>query len=459
MRGRRLEQTKGIKNSTVAFIFVIGVFLILQAPLYKPLLSDENQYFYLGKLVADGKAPYVDFFYAHPPFQLAVFGVMFKVMDFNVYVFKWIALASTLITAILLYFLSGKHTKVLIPALYLFTSSVFFTGAVNMGINITTMLVVLGYFLLMKNEHFLGGMMFGVASLSGLYSLVIFMALALYLWRNSFFFVAGMLFISIPFNALFSIFTKNEYMRQVYLYHLSKPIESASSKLTFIMNTLSMDLIIWLPLFFVILVLIYKRKSFVNPLAYCSIAYIVFLLLLHKPFNYYWIMVYPFMALLVSEGIESIKRWKLTVILGMTAFSAFMAFNVFSGVEHFNEESQFSRMNEMSLYFKRQSGKVLFGDYTITSLIALNTNKEMVVSKHFDTYPTAFAFIGIEKALRVLEESKPDYLLIHRIANTQNPIWEVQEIKEYLDSHCNFEGQPVIGWSENANEYLVYRCS
>ena len=65
------------KISYYIFIAVIVLFLIVVSKgLTNPQPGDENVYYYMGKLISEGKVPYRDFFLAHPPLHIYIIALL-----------------------------------------------------------------------------------------------------------------------------------------------------------------------------------------------------------------------------------------------------------------------------------------------------------------------------------------------------------------------------------------------
>ena len=75
-------RTEGAAGSALAWIVPVAaavLFAVIKLPSLRPQLSDENIYFYMGRLVAEGYVPYRDFFYSGPPllpYVLAIPGLL-----------------------------------------------------------------------------------------------------------------------------------------------------------------------------------------------------------------------------------------------------------------------------------------------------------------------------------------------------------------------------------------------
>ena len=92
------------KNNKLIYylLFVIGIsvfVLIILRGLITPQPGDENVYYYMGKLVSEGKVPYRDFFYAHPPLHIYLIALIYKVFGFNIIILKLLPLIAILVSA------------------------------------------------------------------------------------------------------------------------------------------------------------------------------------------------------------------------------------------------------------------------------------------------------------------------------------------------------------------------
>ena len=54
--------------------------------------GDENVYYYMGRLVSEGKMPYRDFFFAHPPLQIYLIALVYKAFGFSIAALKSVSM-------------------------------------------------------------------------------------------------------------------------------------------------------------------------------------------------------------------------------------------------------------------------------------------------------------------------------------------------------------------------------
>src|SRR3989338_8608476 len=202
--------------------FIVFIFIVLKG-LLTPQPGDENVYYYMGKLIAEGKLPYKDFFYAHPPLQIYLIALIYNIFGFNIVALKAVPLISTLISAFFIFKIAkrfGNSAAITASLLFLFSYSAMFNSVFSFGIDVATMFLVIGaYFLWNKSNGILAGLFFGLAGITRLLSLIpifIIFALVLLSTRKNFLKLSsGFLIIFLLINGLFILFLGNYYTYQV----------------------------------------------------------------------------------------------------------------------------------------------------------------------------------------------------------------------------------------------------
>jgi len=155
----------------VIFSVIIIIFFLIELkalPYLKP--GDENVYLYMGKLVSEGKIPYKDFFLAHPPLQILIIAAVFKIVGFNIFISNLMPLLFTLLSAFFLFkIVKEKFNEIkalAAVALFLFSFSTLSLATDFVGINLTAMFAVIGFYCLFnKNNYIKSGIFFGLASI------------------------------------------------------------------------------------------------------------------------------------------------------------------------------------------------------------------------------------------------------------------------------------------------------
>ena len=158
-------------------IFIAGFCLIAIKGLGTAQPGDENVYYYMGKMVWEGKVPYKDFFYAHPPLHIYLMALAYGIFGFNIVILKFIPLASTLVSAFFVFKIAkekfGNSEAVISSLLFLSSYSLLFNSVFSFGIEVAAMFLISGfYFLWNKNNYIASGILFGLAGITRLLALI-----------------------------------------------------------------------------------------------------------------------------------------------------------------------------------------------------------------------------------------------------------------------------------------------
>ena len=446
------------------FIFLITFLVIVLKGLTTAQPGDENVYYYMGKLISEGKIPYKDFFYAHPPLHIYLIALIYKIFGFNIFILKLMPLISTLVSAFFVFKIAkwkfGHAEAIISSLLFLFSYGTMFNSVFSFGIDAAAMFLVIGiYFLWSKNSHILAGLCFGFAGITRLLSLIpIFVIFALDLLSNRKNFLklsSGFFIVFLIVNALFILFAGNSYAEQVYKYHLLKSLDSRENFKEYF-GIINLNWILFASAAISIFV---KDKKPIRMSAIVSITYLILLLSLNKLFGFYFIIAFPFLALIGGYSIARlfqfnlVNKWKIPIlIILLLIFSWDLASNVlflekigFAGFDRGRELADF--VNSAS-----NSSTLLFGDDSVVPLLALATNKKIAFD-FVDTNNELF-LSGMRDLGTILDNLKEkDVLFV--IRSTQG-ISYFSEVKDFLNKNCDFLSQ---FHDKIEGSYLVYRCS
>jgi len=417
------------KKKWIIFIIVIIIYLFIVSSSFSKSHDDENVYFYMGKLVAEGNIPYKDFFLSHPPLQIFLFGLIFKIFGFKLLLFKIVSVIATVVSAIVFFKLCNKKYSLLVSffsiIIFLFSHETLITSTTNLGINIALMFVIIGMYMLFMKKYVSvkidkGNIKFNLTNL-----------------RN---YILGF-FISFVLISLILIFiTKGLYFFDVFKYHLiKKPFEqSALVKLD-----LFKKMFMFNPFIFIGLILYFFKRKKVSLMFYTSLVYILFLLLLKNIFPYYFIMVFPFLAILTSVLIVDIlKKNKFKKIIYAVIIFLFLI-STFNSISYFIVREQIIFKNNeddnISNLIKETSKQndLIFGDYLITPLIALKSDRKIALN-FVDTHYLRFTagLIDIKQLVNDLKQENLKYFLITK----NNIMYSYKEFNQYLNESCYLRG-------------------
>ncbi len=442
----------------VAFIFVVSKGAITPQP------GDENVYFYMGKLITEGKAPYRDFFYAHPPLHIYLIALVYKIFGFGIAALKLIPLASALISSFFIFKTVkekfGNSEAIISSLIFMSSYSIMFNSVFSFGIMTATMLTTIGfYFLFNKNKYYLAGLFFGLAGITRLLALIpILVVLSMTFLSNRKNFIklfSAFLAVFLAANLLLILFFGNSYLNSVYKFHFIKNAGS-NENLEEYFDIIKLNWILFLSALSFLLV---KHKKPLNMPAAASIIYLIFLLTLNRLFGFYFVIIFPFLAIIGGHSIYSLyKELKINnniktgifIILILIFLWSLAADISFLQVRGF---SGFERGKDLADFINSNSGKntLLFGDASVTPLLALMTSRKIALD-FADTNDQVFSsgIVDIHKVLGRLKGS--DVLFIARDKGISSLI----EVRDFLNKNCNFLGS---FYDRIEGNYIIYKCA
>lgn len=445
------------------FIFIIFI-LIASKGLRAPQPGDENVYYYMGRLITEGKAPYKDFFYAHPPLHIYLMALIYGIFGFNIVILKSVPLIAALTSAFFIFRMAkekfGYAGALISSSLFIFSYSVMFNSVFSFGIEIAATLFIIGfYFLDSKNNYTLAAIFFGLAATTRLLSLIpIFVIFIIVLLSNK----RGLLKLSSIFliifllvNGIFTILYGGDYLTQVYKYHLLKTMNSKENFKEYA-DTIKLN---WILFSSALLVIFIKEKKPHNTFMVVSIAYLIFLIALRKIFGFYFLIIFPFLAIIggctISMIFKKINLPKKFIVAISAILLLIFGWNLVSDVIFLEKIgfTGFERGKDLADFIASNSGKntLLFGDDSVVPLLALLTNKRIALD-FADTNDQVFSS-GIRSiSLTLRELNGKDILFIIR---SKQGISYFSEVKEFLNKNCEFLSQ---FHDKIEGDYLVYRC-
>lgn len=453
------------KHAYALLLIFIAVFILIT---FKGLETaqpgDENVYYYMGKMVWEGKVPYRDFFYAHPPLHVYLLALAYGIFGFNIIILKLIPLASALVSAFFVFRIAkekfGNSEAVISSLLFLSSYSIMFNSVFSFGTEIAAMFLISGfYFLWNKNNYIVSGILFGLAGITRLLALipilVIFAAILLSDKKNFIRLSSAFLIIFLLVNGAFIMLFGNDYLTPVYVYHLLKSPASAEN-LSEYAGILKLN---WILFSSALLFLFAKERKQAGIFAVISIVYLIFLFTLKKLFGFYFIAVFPFLA--IAAGCSLVNVFKRIKPKGKLRFfililiSSIFAWNLSSDVLFLEKVgfAGFERGKDLAGFINSNSGKgtLLFGDDSAVPLLALLTNKKIALD-FADTNNEVF-ISGVGDLKKVLDNLKGKDVLF--IVRSKQGISYFSEVKNFLNTNCDL----LSGfYDKTEGSYLVYRC-
>lgn len=192
--------------------------------------GDENIYFYMAHLVANGEVPYRDFFFAHPPVHVLVPALLFKVFGFSVPLAKAIAPIAAAGAGLFAWATArarlGRLAAALTLPAFLFASELLKASTNLTGVNLTLLFISAGTYYALTGRLARGGAAFGLAASTGFYAVAGAAVLGVLLiatgWRPALRFLVGFAAVFGAINLFFWALGGDSYVDGVYRYHLLK---------------------------------------------------------------------------------------------------------------------------------------------------------------------------------------------------------------------------------------------
>lgn len=445
-------------------LFVAAFILIVLRGLKTAQPGDENVYYYMGRLISEGKIPYKDFFYAHPPLHIYLIAFIYKIFGFNIVVFKFLPMLATMMSAFFVFKIAkekfGSTEAIIASLLFIFSYGVMFNSVFSFGVDVATMFLAIGFYLLWnKNNYVLAGVLFGLAGVTRLLALVpIAIILVSTLLSNKKHFIklsSAFLTIFLLVNGIFALLFGAQYLTPVYKYHTLKSFGYKENFKEYL-DIIKLNWILFSSAF--LLVFVKDKESIKFPLV-ISISYLIFLAALNKLFGFYFVVVFPFLAVIGSYNVAGIFRnpnlsKKLLVPVSVILLLVFF-WNLLSDLMFLQKIgfSGFERGRDLADFIDSNSDKdtLLFGDDSVVPLLALMTGRK-IASDFVDTNNQIF-ISGVKNLNEVLGSLKgKDTLFIVRSAQGLSYF---DEVKSLLSKNCEFLSQ---FHDKTEGDYLVYRC-
>lgn len=215
---------------------VLTLFLYVAVKLEALGLSatDENIYFYGVKLVLEGKLPYRDFFFAHPPLHLLLPALLSLPFGLHLTLLKVLPLLASVVSGLAIWD-TGRKTSNALAALggmifFLFAMEQLQASSNLTGINLTVMFMALGLRFFAVWHLLTAGLFCGLALATGLYSAALVPVLLLFAFRRGAReagrFLAGVGLGVLPFFGFFYFLAPEAFLQGVFGYHFLKPVKN-----------------------------------------------------------------------------------------------------------------------------------------------------------------------------------------------------------------------------------------
>lgn len=461
----------------IIFLIIELIFILIEAKgLAHVFPGDENVYYYMAKSVAEGHLPYRDFFYAHPPLHILILAAAIKIFGVNFFILKSINLLALLIASFFLYktslelfknHFSDEHAyqiSILSLILFLFSFEVIFKATFSIGIAFALMFVMAGFYFAFTKRYFIGGILGGLAGLTRFYAAVpVIAVLAFFLIKKfqenrlrdffcmimGFFAAFGVAFIAL------TAFFGGDFINPAVKYHFLK-LRLPNQRFTVYKNVLIEN---WALILAFLSSLFVKNKKRFQIFFFAIFAYMAFLLTLNVPTEFYFSLIFPFIAIIGAYGFVDLLR-KIR-IKQVKYFIALLVASVFlwstTADVLFMEKiifSEFSVLEPMAAKISSTSPRLkIFGDDSTVSLLGLVTNRSIALD-YIDANEMRFTS-GLTN-FYLFREQLDDVNLSYIIFRKNTGLHQISNFRSYAESRCSLEDkyQDAV-----QGTFLLYNCS
>lgn len=426
--------------------------------------GDENTYYYMARLMTEGKLFYRDFFYAHPPLNLLVLTLVYRLFGFCLPALKLTASLPVLVSGAFLYlgfWRKGRGLEgIFFLAILLFGYELLKVTTHPFGVSLAASFLIFSLHFFLEDRPLAAGVSWGLAAVTGLYALPwgVFPG-AYYLVSSSRRaglgrFLLGFVLVFGTVNAAALVVFGERYFTPVYLYHLLKPRSPELVSDIYIRTVRRNPFIFFLPFLYAWIPKTAKKTTVLA----AAFGYLAILAATNPLFTQYFMLAMPFLAWTGAVSITGMirsfspgRRRAGALILSLILLAGFTADNVIRYIERervigFETEAQCRDF----ILANSQPGDLIFGHVTVTPLLALLTGRGIALDL-VDTNHMRFR-AGLLDLDRVMEELRNEERLKF-IVISENRFWTSPEVAAHL-ARC----RPAASFDEPRGRIVIYDC-
>jgi len=438
---------------TLMLFFVVFISILIRILFFHPTFSDENFYFNVGKNVLEGEMPYKDFFFAHPPLQIYLIALFFKIFGVSFFVGKLISLISSSLCVILIYFISKeafKNNSSFISAMIFLISPAFIAFSTQgYGMWEASLFVLLSIYLILKNKITESSFTFIIAILFRYFSLIYlpFLLTLLIIKRIKIkkFLLTFLLFSIIISSALILIFDQN-IITDTIIFQI-KNTGNRISQEYFISQYLSIGMF-FIFLGFLSAVYAYQTKNKFLLLfsVYPIISDIIIFFLFREIAYHYFIISLPLYAIAIGKALLSAKD--KIIQISIIAILALALLSNVPTIDFYLNPKYAERYYSIASFIENNTAAndSIFGEPVAVSYASFVTNRR-ISSNYLDSYLRHLTFEGEDKVIKNIEKDKPQIFIEMESYYSSNPYFRDFLFKKY-DFDRKLEGIP---------NYSIYR--
>jgi 4-amino-4-deoxy-L-arabinose transferase-like glycosyltransferase len=395
--------------------FVYSTFLILisiftRSFFLHPTFSDESFYFNVAKNLADGKVLYKDFFFAHPPLQVYLLALIFKIFGASFILAKMLPLLASSICVLMLYLIMkklGDEKAGFVSCIFFILTPAFLSfSLIENGVWEAMIFLLLSVYLILEGRFFLSSVSFLFSFLFRYFAILYFPFLLMLVYlRNQKISRLLIFFVILSFLSLLSfvfIFGK-EYISQTVSYHflkagISEPFSAQYWQFGYFTFFLSL----------ISAFVSYTEKKRIL-LLFSSAPLItdsILLIFLKVTFYHYFLLSLPFCVLAAAkvwkDSRSKFLKFAIPLIMLISIFSNFATLDFYLNPLH---AKKFHQIVDFVEKFTAKD-ETIFGEPVATNYASFISGRK-ISGNYLDSYLSHLKFEGEEKIMKKLNEEKP----------------------------------------------------
>jgi len=420
------------KHTIIAIALISAVVRIF---LLHPTFSDENFYFNAAKVFISGNLPYKDFFFAHPPLQLLLFGGVFEIFGTSFLFAKLVPLVFSTMSFVLVFFVGRsifdeKSAFVAAISFLMFPAFLSFS-LIGYGIFFAMALLLLSVLFYKKGRILLASAFF-VAAFYARYFAAPFFLIFLILDKKKFkrFFIFSATLAILLFGIFYLVFGF-DYINDTVLFHISSkvgnpdPLNSQYWEFNFPVVLLAAVAICYG---------FYKKEKLFVLLAALPLAVDVLLLFtLRIPFYHYFMLSLPFYAISIGKlFVQSNDKILRILIFGIIFFAVY---NNITTIDYYLNPFHANNYFQISDFVAKNTNITdkIMGEPSIASYISFTSNISMPL-QYTDSFVQHILYESPSDFVSVLQKEKPKFFIESHYQNSYY-YFGIPEIREFVLSH------------------------
>lgn len=435
-------------------LVLIPLVLIFAVKLYfsHPSFSDENIYYAMGKIVAAGQKPYLNFNFVHPPIQLYLLAGIFTLLGPSLMAAKILPLTASSLSVLLLYMSSKKlfdeNSAVFSSLLFILTPAFLAFSDQGYGMWEAILFIMVSFYLALKEKHFASGFFFATAVFTRYLSALFFPLIVIVLvlkkskWKS--FFSSSVIFGSIFFAAFYLLFGFN-FIDQTILFQVFAKVNlGILPKLPF--QYLELGFFSMFLALISVIVGIYKKNKFVilfslYPMVIDIIIFFGFMTIIYHYFLVSLVFLFLGLGKAFESANEKLIRAGIVLIILISIYQNYPTIDYYQNPaysQHFIDVANFVQSH-------LSKGDKVFGESSVTTYIMFTRNIP-ISSNYLDSFLSYLIYRSEAAVIANIEKEKPKAIIDMDGYYENNPIFEKYLSEKYTKT-AEFQGIPT---------YIVY---